>query len=277
MDLPGFVDPRQLLARYGLSPKRRLSQNFLVARSVVEAIARAATDEGCALVLELGAGLGTLTLELMRRCPRVVAVEQDADMLRVLRLELAPLGLDVRHSDATTIDYRALCSELGVSDLQLAGNLPYAATGAILRRIVQQRDAVSGAVLMLQREVRDRLVAEPGTHAYGALTVFCRAAFRVDSVLHVPAGAFVPRPKVDSSVVRLRPHPSPPTVESDAFREVVRAAFQQRRKTLRNALSAVAGPDRADAALTDAGLDGGRRGETLSIEEFAALAAAWCE
>jgi 16S rRNA (adenine1518-N6/adenine1519-N6)-dimethyltransferase len=128
---------------------------------------------------------------------------------------------------------------------------------------------------MVQREVRDRLVAEPSSKEYGALTVFTRAAFEVETVFRLRPGSFYPAPKVDSAVVRLVPRTTPLAEETETFRTLVRAAFQQRRKTLRNALRALGDADRADQALEKAGLDPARRGETLSIQEFSMLAAHW--
>ena len=128
---------------------------------------------------------------------------------------------------------------------------------------------------MVQREVRDRLVAQPSTKEYGALTVFTRAVFEVDTVCRLRPGSFYPAPKVESAVVRLLPRETPLAEETESFQAVVRAAFQMRRKTLRNALRALGDADRASAALSGAGIDPGRRGETLSIEEFARLAQCW--
>jgi 16S rRNA (adenine1518-N6/adenine1519-N6)-dimethyltransferase len=271
---PAWEDPRRVLARHGLRPKRAFSQNFLVSRAAVERIAAAVGPAPGELVVELGPGLGTLTAALARAGARVLALERDSDMIAVVRAELGRAGVEVREGDATAVDYAALAAERGVPAVAVAGNLPYAITGAILRDLVASRRAVSRAVIMVQREVRDRLVAAPGTAAYGAVTVFVQAAYAVRPVALVPAGAFHPPPKVDSAVVALVPHAAPRAEENEAFREVVRAAFDARRKTLRNALARAMGAEAADRALAAAGVDGGRRGETLSVEEFAALAAA---
>ena len=279
---PEWEDPRRVLARHTLAPKRSFSQNFLVARGVVEKIADAVELAPGDTVLELGAGLGTLTSALLRRGAHVVAIERDRDMLRVLEAELGATGMvEILAADAAAIDYASFAARAPESRgrIAVAGNLPYAATGAILRSLVGARASISRAVLMMQREVRDRLLAPPGTRAYGALTVFTRAAFEIQPVLLVRAGAFHPPPKVSSAVVRLVPRATPLAEESDSFRTVVRAAFETRRKTLRNALlvSAGASAERADSALSRAGIDGSRRGETLGIEDFDALARAWAE
>jgi 16S rRNA (adenine1518-N6/adenine1519-N6)-dimethyltransferase len=263
-----WEDPRHVLRRYGLNAKRSFSQNFLVSRSAVEKIVEALAPRPNELTVELGPGLGTLTAALVRAGARVLAIERDRDMIAVLHDELGD-AIEVREADAATIDLSALAAEHG--PIALVGNLPYAITGAILRNVTEHRRAVSRAVLMVQREVRDRLLASPGTKDYGALTVFAQASFAIESVVKVPAGAFHPAPKVDSAVVRLVPLRTPRAEETQAFRDVVHAAFGMRRKTLRNALKKIGAED----ALIAAGIDGTRRGETLSVEELARVAAAY--
>ena len=272
--LPALPDARDLLRKHGLAPKRSFSQNFLVQPGATAQIAEAAAALGREVV-ELGPGLGTLTHALLDRGCRVLAVELDRDMVRVLRAELGELSeLEIREGDAAELDLTAHSKACGTK-LVVTGNLPYQATGAILRQVVLHRDALAGAVLMVQREVRDRLVAAPGNKDYGALTVFTQAAFEVDTVCRLRPGSFFPPPKVESAVVRLTPRETPRAEETPTFRAVVRAAFQTRRKTLRNALRVMGDPARAAQAGVDAGIDLGRRGETLSVEEFGRLAACW--
>lgn len=262
------------MRKYDLQPKRSFSQNFLIQPGAAQRIATAVVDLG-RQVVELGPGLGALTVELLAQGCEVLAVELDRDMVRVLRSELGERpALRIVEGDAARLDWVA---ESGVSDANLVvtGNLPYQATGAILRRVVEHRSALSGAVLMVQREVRDRLVASASTKEYGALTVFVRAAFDVETLFRLRPGAFYPAPRVDSAVVRLRPRPTPIVEETESFRRVVRASFQMRRKTLKNALRGLGDPGRSERALKSAKIDPARRGETLSIEEFAALAEHW--
>lgn len=267
-------DARDLLRKYDLLPKRSFSQNFLIQPGAIAQIADATAALGHQVV-ELGPGLGALTYALLERGCHVLAVELDRDMVRVLRAELSDQErLELRHSDAAKVDLGEYSSACG-SKLVVTGNLPYQATGAILRRVIAHRGVLHGAVMMVQREVRDRLVAEPGTKQYGALTVFTRAAFEIETVCRLRPGSFYPAPKVDSAVVRLLPRKMPLAEETETFQSVVRAAFQMRRKTLRNALRALGNAERADHALSGAGIDPGRRGETLSIEEFASLAECW--
>jgi 16S rRNA (adenine1518-N6/adenine1519-N6)-dimethyltransferase len=268
-----FEDPRRILARHGLHAKRAFSQNFLVSRHALEGIAAALDPAPQELVVELGPGLGTLTAALLRRGARVLAVEADPDMREVLAAELGTQpGLQILAGDARTVDLCDVARHEG-KPVALAGNLPYAVTGSILRHLVDQRDALSRAVIMVQREVRDRLLASPGSKAYGALTVFVSAAFALEPVLLVKPGAFFPPPKVSSAVVRLTTRPEPLAQEDDAFRTVVRALFDARRKTCRNALLQVVGDATlVDAALTRAGVDARARGETLDLTTMDAIA-----
>jgi 16S rRNA (adenine1518-N6/adenine1519-N6)-dimethyltransferase len=270
--IPAWEDPRRVLGRHGLVAKRSFSQNFLTSRHAVERIAEALELAQGERVVELGPGLGTLTGELLRRGAHVVALDADPDMLKVLGAELGHVSqLELRHGDATEVDLATIAAG---GRIAVCGNLPYAVTGGIFRRLVEQHAHVSKAVLMVQKEVRDRLAGAAGTKSYGALTVFVTAVFDVAPVCVVPAGAFHPPPKVDSAVVRLVPRAQPVDAERSAFVQVVRASFEARRKTLRNALLRVAPADIVDAALSSATIDGKRRGETLSVAEFDALASA---
>jgi len=272
MDIPSWEDPRRVLSRHGLAPKRGFSQNFLVSRTVVEQIVAALAPKADETVVELGPGLGTLTGALLRAGARVVAVDADRDMLEVLRRELGHLPtLDAQFGDATSFDFATVTPNGRVA---VAGNLPYAVTGGIFRSLVAQHRHVDRAVLMIQREVRDRLLGVEGTKAYGALTVFTRAVFDIRPVCIVPAGAFHPPPRVESAVIALSPRSQPIDAARRGFERTVRASFEARRKTLRNALLKIHQAAHVDSALASVGIDGKRRGETLSVEEFDKLATA---
>lgn len=272
-EVPPWEDPRRVLSRHGLAPKRGFSQNFLTSRSVVEQIVGALELSPGEHVVELGPGLGTLTAALLRGGARVTAVDMDRDMLRVLGLELGQVpGFQALEGDATQVDLQALAPSGPVA---VAGNLPYAVTGGIFRRLVAQHQHVNRAVLMVQKEVRDRLLAAPGTKAYGALTVFTRGVFEAKPVCIVPPGAFHPPPRIDSAVVAFVPRERVIDVERRGFSRSVRASFEARRKTLRNALLRAFPVEQVDAALATAGIEGQRRGETLSPEEFETLGAAF--
>jgi 16S rRNA (adenine1518-N6/adenine1519-N6)-dimethyltransferase len=266
-----WEDPRRVLARHGLTPKRGFSQNFLTSQRVVRSIVEACQLEPDSHVIELGAGCGTLTHALSAAAARVIAIERDPDMLAILEAEADPARVTVVRGDAKHVDLERW-SEGG--QITVAGNLPYAITGAILRTLIERSQHVARAIVMVQREVRDRLVASADSAEYGALTLFTTQVFSVETVIQVPRTAFHPPPKVTSSVVRLTPRPAPRAPRSAAFDDVVHAAFQARRKTLRNALTQKLGPSVSDRILEAAAIDGKRRGETLSLEEFARLASA---
>jgi 16S rRNA (adenine1518-N6/adenine1519-N6)-dimethyltransferase len=270
---PAFEDPRAVLRRHGLRPKRSFSQNFLVARPTVEAIARAPELDFDETVIEIGPGAGTLTAALLRRGAEVLAVERDRDMAALLREEFGTHPrFRLMEADAMKLDFVALRAEEG-RDLCVVGNLPYAITGGLMRTLMRGRGAIREAVIMVQREVAARISAEAGSKTYGALSVFTQAGFAVEHLLSVSPGSFHPAPRVASAVIRLRPLTTPRAEESEAFRAVVKAAFSGRRKTLRKALAPlVSAGASARERVEAAGIDSGLRGEVLSVERFARLA-----
>lgn len=271
-------DARTILKRAGLAPKRSFGQNFLVAPQVVEAIAKACVPDkemGRARVLELGAGLGVLTQTLAARAGSIVAVERDRDLVPILREQLEGVGERARivEGDAQTVDVHGALGDVDPSAPRvLCGNLPYQITGSLLERAVVHADDVDRVVFMVQLEVAERLVAEPGTKAYGALTVFVRAAFRTRKLFNVSPGSFHPAPEVTSAVVSLEPERPRRARETDIFRALVKGAFEARRKTLRNAWRRVAPPEELARAAEQAGISLDARGETLDVDRYAAMA-----
>jgi 16S rRNA (adenine1518-N6/adenine1519-N6)-dimethyltransferase len=254
--------------------RRALGQHFLrdpgVARAIVDLLAPTSRD----LVVEIGPGEGALTAELARRSGRLVALEVDPDLVSRLRARLP--GVEVVEADARGWDYGALTRPPGGRVL-VAGNLPYSVGKPILAALVAARTAIDEMALMLQREVAERVAAPPGSKVYGALSVLTQLVCDVRIALRVPPGAFRPPPKVDSAVLHLMVLPAARVtlVDQSRFEAVVRAAFAQRRKTLANALASGLGlpAARARSRAQGAGVDPGRRAETLTIEEFAAVAA----
>jgi 16S rRNA (adenine1518-N6/adenine1519-N6)-dimethyltransferase len=261
----------------GLVPKKSFGQNFLVDPNVSRRVAELACEPPGGTVVEIGAGLGALTEALLPRASRVIAIERDRDLCPILRDAFADAiakgALEIVEADAKKADLSELFAS-GPAPRVLAGNLPYQLTGPLLERTCELASAIDRAVFMVQAEVADRLLAPPASDAYGALTVFVSAAFDVARAMNVGRGAFHPRPGVDSAVVVLSPLRPPRATEDDRFRETVRAAFAQRRKTLRNAWSALGAPAEIEARARAAGIDLGRRGETLSVEDFARFAGA---
>ncbi len=275
---PAFPDARALLARHGLRAKKHFGQNFLTSERVFRAIVDATVRADDDWIVEIGAGLGTLTARLAERVPegKIIALERDPDMVGVLVAELGHLGnVEVESCDALRYDLTAAARWRGDS-ISVCGNLPYHIAAPILFRACAARGPVARAVFMVQKEMADRIVAGPGTKTYGALGVMLQSYAACRLVVNAPSGAFTPAPKVDSAVV-LFDFTAPPALDlpdEEHHRAVVHAAFGQRRKTLRNALRAVYAADAVLAALEHTGIDGGRRGETLSLVEFAALSRA---
>ncbi|HLL00941.1 MAG TPA: 16S rRNA (adenine(1518)-N(6)/adenine(1519)-N(6))-dimethyltransferase RsmA [Myxococcaceae bacterium] len=264
--------PRDILKRHGLHAKYSWGQNFLGDERALREIAEALALREGEPVVELGPGLGHLTRFLAATGARVTAVEKDRDMITVLEKEAIP-GVTVVSGNAATVNFAQVA---GVPEVAVAGNLPYHLTSSILFQVLEQRAQVTRAVFTLQKEVVERLAAEPGTRDYGLLTVLLGLYFDIDQVAMLPARLFHPPPKVDSAVVRLTRLKAPraPVVDGDRFIRLVKAAFAHRRKTLLNSLKSdrvLATPEQYATALEAAGIDPTRRAETLSPEEFAAL------
>jgi 16S rRNA (adenine1518-N6/adenine1519-N6)-dimethyltransferase len=272
-----FPDARVLLERYGLRAKKQFGQNFLISERALRAIADATVTDDDDWIVEIGAGLGTLTAQLVERVTagKVIALEADPDMIRVLRAELGTVdNLEIEEVDAMRYDLRS-ASSLG-KRITVCGNLPYHIASQLMFRVLEAGAVVHHAVVMIQKEMAARIVAKPGTKDYGALGVMIRTYADVTTVLKVSAGSFVPPPKIDSTVIKIVPlaEPRTPIADPAHYSKVVHAAFGQRRKTLRNALRAVWPDDAVDRALAATAIDGIRRGETLDIAEFVALASA---
>jgi 16S rRNA (adenine1518-N6/adenine1519-N6)-dimethyltransferase len=273
--MQGAVSPKALLERYGLRPKYSFGQNFLADERLCARIAEACGASGGSVV-ELGAGLGALTRPLLASgVSWLLAVERDRDLVPALAQELAgdvEAGrLQILEEDAKSIDLAAAFAGRPKPHV-VAGNLPFQITGPLLEKAVHSAPSIERAVFLVQLEVADRLSAAAGSDAYGALSVFAQRAFEVERAFVIRRGAFYPQPNVDSAVVTLTPRGSGP--ETDEFRAVVRAAFAQRRKKLKNAWASAFGERGIDlmAAAERAGIDLSLRGETLSVADFARMA-----
>ena len=248
--------------------KKHLGQNFLHERGVIAKIVQAIDPKPGDRIVEIGPGQGALTLPLLDRHGAITAIEFDRDLLVPLAAAARGHGeLALLNANVLDVDFTALA---GDGRLRLAGNLPYNLSSPILFHALDHAAVIEDMHFMLQKEVVERMAAAPGSKVYGRLSVMLQAYCTVTPLFTVPPGAFRPAPKVDSAVVRLRPRPSGEVRIDDPsrFAAVVRAAFGQRRKTLRNALSGVAEP----ADIVAAGLDPGARAEQLSVVDFAQLA-----
>ncbi|HEX7703407.1 MAG TPA: 16S rRNA (adenine(1518)-N(6)/adenine(1519)-N(6))-dimethyltransferase RsmA [Kofleriaceae bacterium] len=278
-DLLGpFPDARILLDKYNLRAKKQFGQDFLISDRALRAIADATVASDEDWIVEIGAGLGTLTAQLVERVTagKVIALEMDPDMVAVLRAELGSVdNLEIEQVDAMRYDLKMVGKWRG-DRIIVCGNLPYHIASQLMFRVIDAREVVKHCVVMIQKEMADRIVAVPGTKQYGAIGVMLRTYADITTVLKVPAGSFLPPPKIDSTVIKLTPlaQPRTPVADEKHYSKVVHAGFGQRRKTLRNALKALWPDDQVDAALATTAIDGMRRGETLDIPEFGALAIA---
>lgn len=280
MDLCSPGELKALLSRHNFHFSKSMGQNFLIESWVPRDIAAASGANRDCGVLEIGPGIGSLTVQLARRAGKVVAVELDRSLLPILEETLAGHdNVEVISGDIMKLDVGALADEKlsGFTPIVCA-NLPYNITTPVITALLECGRFASVTV-MIQREVARRMCARPGTADYGAFSLLCQYYSDPQFLFDVPPACFLPAPKVTSSVVRLALHPPPPEVEDrDFFFTVVRAAFAQRRKTLLNGLSAAFGDrlSREDLrqAMEGCGLSPGVRGETLGTAEFAALASA---
>ncbi|MFO7577616.1 MAG: 16S rRNA (adenine(1518)-N(6)/adenine(1519)-N(6))-dimethyltransferase RsmA [Pelovirga sp.] len=250
--------------------KKRFGQHFLHDRGVIEKIIAAARLTPEQRVLEIGPGLGVLTDQLLERVAEVVVMEIDRDLIAGLEQRRNP-KLVIHQGDALQNDWVSLLCQ---PPYTLVANLPYNISSQVLFRLLDHRQLFSRLVLMFQREVAERLIASPGSKDYGILSVLCQLWFDMDKVTLVKPGAFNPPPRVDSMVLSFVPLATPRVdpVDHVLFTRLVKGSFTQRRKTLRNSLlaSGFSGPD-IDHCLHAAGIDPGCRGETLGLDQFAAL------
>lgn len=267
---------RYIIRRFGLRPKHRLGQNFLIRRDVVDAVVAAAELTPESHVLEIGPGIGTLTQGLARTGAHVTALEIDERLKVILERTLEPYSnVQIVYGDVMKADLAGL---MGQTRWHVAANLPYYITTPVLLLFIQSKLPVDLITVMMQREVANRIMAAPGGKEYGALTLAVRYYCEAEKIMDVSPQSFLPSPAVTSSVLRLRMRKQPPVQVKDEkllFR-LIKICFAQRRKIFSNNLRS-GGVCAADAAriLKMADIDGGRRAETFSLEEFGRLADAW--
>lgn len=263
--------PREFFSKLNVRPSKTLGQNFITDMRIIDRILEAARIAPGDEVLEIGAGLGALTFALAGQAERVVTIERDEKLAAALKgpLEKFP-NVELVPGDALKIDFREFYRQ---RRLKVISNLPYSVSSPILIKLLRDREIFSSLVLMLQLEVGERITSLPGGKEYGSLSVLIQAYFDVKSLFRVPAQAFWPVPKVDSVVIEFLPLGSPRVSipDDELFEKVLRASFSSRRKMIGNSLASILGKEAADRALSSAGIDRGRRAETLTVAEFGAL------
>lgn len=280
-DIATPIRTRAILEKYGFSFKKSLGQNFLIDTNILKRIVEHAELTPSSGAIEIGPGIGALTEQLARQSKKVVAFEIDQRLLPILRDTLSPYpNVKVLNEDILKADIKSVINEefSEMPDLMVVANLPYYVTTPIIMKLLEEKIPIRGIVVMLQKEVADRISAKPGTKDYGSLSIAVQYYTKAETVMIVPKTVFVPQPNVDSAVIRLtvRKEPIAQVKDEDFFFQITRASFAQRRKTLLNNLTSqlTNGKEKKSEILTaleKAEIEPSRRGETLSIEEFARL------
>lgn len=280
-DIATPAKTREILGKYGFSFKKSLGQNFLIDTNILRNIVEHAGLTKETGVIEIGPGIGALTEQLARNAQKVVAYEIDQRLFPILEDTLSPYNnVHIIHEDVLKADIQAMIQTefAGLKEIMVVANLPYYVTTPILFKLLEEHLPIRGIVVMLQKEVADRISARPGTKEYGSLSIMIQYYTLAETAMIVPKSVFIPQPNVDSAVVKmiLREKPAVAVKNEPFFFQVVKMCFAQRRKTILNNLAGGLPNGKLKKAeilkgLAEAGIDPARRGETLSVEEFGAL------
>lgn len=281
-DIATPLRTQEILKKYGFSFKKSLGQNFLIDPNILRNIVSHAELTKESAAIEIGPGIGALTEHLARSAGKVISFEIDQRLLPVLADTLSPYdNVKIIHSDILKADVSNILAEEceNYNDIMVVANLPYYVTTPILLKLLMDKLPIRGMVVMMQKEVADRISAVPGTKAYGSLSIAVQYYMQTEVVMTVPKTVFMPQPNVDSAVLRLLRRDKPPVevINEAFFFEVTRSSFAQRRKTILNNLQSQLENGKAKkeqilSALAEVNIDPTRRGETLSIVEFGRLA-----
>jgi 16S rRNA (adenine1518-N6/adenine1519-N6)-dimethyltransferase len=267
------LSTRDIVKKYGFKFTKSLGQNFLIDDTVLTDIVEGAEVKQEDVVIEIGPGVGSLTRELLKKAKKVYSIELDSDLIPILNEELKDYeNFALIHKDAMKVDYNEIIGN--EESVKLVANLPYYVTSPIIAKLLTGGYKFKSLTIMIQKEVAERIAADPNNKDYGSLSLLVQYYCNTKIIRHVKPGAFIPPPKVDSIVIRLDKLDSPkvPVKDPDLMFKVIRDSFNMRRKTLWNALKNI-GLDKENLykAFENAGIDSRRRGETLSLEEFARL------
>lgn len=267
------IKTQELVKKYNFKFSKSLGQNFLIDDSVLEDIVNGADVGTEDLVIEIGPGVGTLTAQILKRAKRVVSIELDSDLIPILQAELGEnQNFQLVHKDALKVDFNEIIGD--EKSVKLVANLPYYVTTPIIAKLLNEGYDFKSLTIMIQKEVAERINAEPNCKEYGALSILVQYYCNTSIVRKVPPSCFIPRPKVESTVIKLEKLSKPAVEVKDKklFFDIVRNAFNMRRKTLWNGVKSIGlNKELLEKAFQDANIDPKRRGETLSIEEFGNL------
>ncbi|WP_096203258.1 16S rRNA (adenine(1518)-N(6)/adenine(1519)-N(6))-dimethyltransferase RsmA [Bacillus sp. FJAT-45350] len=279
-DIATPIRTKAILEKYKFKFKKSLGQNFLIDLNILDKIVTSAGVTESTGAIEIGPGIGALTEQLAKRAKKVVAYEIDQRLLPVLKDTLSPYdNVKIIHSDVLKADVRKMIEEefADIDEVRVVANLPYYVTTPILMKLLEEKLPIKAISVMIQKEVAERIAAKPGTKDYGSLSIAVQYYAQAETALNVPQTVFIPQPNVDSAVLRLtlRDKPAVDLIDEAFFFKVIRASFAQRRKTLFNNLVNNLGTkedkETIEQALQEANVDPKRRGETLSMEEFASI------
>lgn len=276
---------KEIIQKHGFSFKKSLGQNFLIDQNILKKIVGAAQLDETKGALEIGPGIGALTQNLANTASKVVAVEIDQRLIPILTELFEHAGnVHIEHADVLKVNIHQLFQQhfSGVAGVSVVANLPYYVTTPIIMKLLEAKLPLENIVVMIQKEVAERMAAKPGTKAYGSLTVAVQYYCETELVCIVPHTVFIPQPNVESAVIKLkvRPQPAVAVADEDFFFQVVQGAFTQRRKTLLNNMTSLFGKDQKQLVLDvfeRTGIDPARRGETLTLAEFVQLSTAFQE
>ncbi len=286
--MSSFSKIYESLKAHNLAPSKKFGQNFLVNKNTPQKIIQSGQIQQSDTIIEVGVGLGALTIPLAKSAHHVIGIEVDSGMIRFHENEQdLPENVTLIHDDILKIDFNSLSKKIG-SRLKIMANLPYSISSPFLFKLIENRDVIEWATIMLQKEVADRLLAEPGVKQYGIPTILLRSCSTVKKIMTLKPAEFHPRPKVESTVIRIDLFPTPkhvqelPGYNKEILQTIVNAAFGKRRKTLTNTLSSCRIfsqflKDKADIrsatreAIIDCSIQPETRGETLTLDQFVAL------
>ena len=269
---------REILTDHGIRPLKRLGQSFLEDRNAINKIIRISNIQEDDIIVEIGAGVGLMTEAIAKQARKVIALDIDPRMIGILKKRMAPYRhVDIVQADVLEYDFSSAIGELPSRKIKVIGNIPYNISSQILFRLLAYRDHISSMILMFQKELADRLTATPGTKAYGVPTVLVSMYLLCSREMAIPCSCFYPKPAVMSSVLKMviREKPQLDLADHDFFFKIAKTAFAKRRKTLLNNLRGLnllgySAMDMANA-LKNSGIDGARRGETLTALEIGKL------
>ncbi|RLQ91694.1 16S rRNA (adenine(1518)-N(6)/adenine(1519)-N(6))-dimethyltransferase RsmA [Falsibacillus albus] len=280
-DIATPIRTKEILKKYGFSFKKSLGQNFLIDPNILRKITEYAGLTEKSGSIEVGPGIGALTEHLARNSKKVLSFEIDQRLLPILQDTLSPYdNVKIVNEDILKADVKQVIEEEfeGIEDIMVVANLPYYVTTPIIMKLLSDKIPLRGIVVMLQKEVADRISAKPGTKEYGSLSIAIQYYTQAETVMVVPKTVFMPQPNVDSAVIRLttREKPAVDVIDEEFFFQVTRASFAQRRKTILNNLTSQLPDGKSKkevilGSLEKAGIEPTRRGETLSLDEFARI------